>query len=192
MTGIIASLRRLSFGFFAIGITICLAGTIAAAADPVIDPPGPATKPGSGLPIPRFVSLKSDKVNLRSGPGTEYPATWVYRRAGLPVEVTAEFDAWRKVRDAEGVTGWVLNSLLSGRRTALVLPWEVKADQPLPQIPVRMSDSERAKPVVIVEAGVIANVHACDGTWCQITVDAYRGYIEQKKLWGVYEGERLE
>jgi SH3-like domain-containing protein len=149
----------------------------------------PSGTSASGLPLPRFVSLKADRVNLRAGPGTDYPTSWVYRRAGLPVEVLSEFEAWRQVRDSEGATGWVLQSLLSGRRTALVTPWDVKPDKPAPQIPVRNSDSERAHTVAIVEAGVIANVHACDGRWCSVTIDRFRGYLPQKQLWGVYPNE---
>ncbi|MBS0235131.1 MAG: hypothetical protein JSR99_16815 [Proteobacteria bacterium] len=144
---------------------------------------------GSGLPVPRFVSLKSDRVNLRNGPGTDYPTGWVYRRAGLPVEVIKEFETWREVRDAEGATGWVLQSLLSGRRTGLVLPWARKSGTPAPLVPIMASDSEHAGVIVNVEAGVIADLHSCDGRWCRVTVDQYSGYIEQKKLWGVYEGE---
>jgi len=144
---------------------------------------------GSGLPVPRFVSLKSDRVNLRNGPGTDYPTGWVYRRAGLPVEVIKEFESWREVRDAEGATGWVLQSLLSGRRTALVLPWARKSGTSPPLVPIMASDSEHAGVIVNVEAGVIADLHSCDGRWCRVTVDQYSGYIEQKKLWGVYEGE---
>lgn len=146
---------------------------------------------GSGLPVPRFVSLKSDRVNLRTGPGTDYPAAWVFRRAGLPVEIVKEFDNWRQVRDAEGVSGWVLQSFLSSRRTAVVLPWDVKADTPAPQTPLREEEDAGADPVAIVEAGVIANIVSCDGRWCYVSVDAVKGYIEQKKLWGVYDGEVL-
>lgn len=153
--------------------------------------PLPALAQGgvTGLPLPRFVSLKADRVNLRAGPGTDYPTSWVYRRAGLPVEVLSEFEAWRQVRDSEGATGWVLQSLLSGRRTALVTPWDLKAGQTAPQIPVRNSDSERARTVAVVEAGVIANVHSCDGRWCNVSIDRFRGYMPQKQLWGVYENE---
>lgn len=158
-------------------------------AEPAASPPAVA---GSGLPVPRFVSLKSDRVNLRAGPGTEYPASWVFRRAGLPVEIIKEFEAWRQVRDADGVSGWVLQSFLSGRRTALVQPWDVKPDQPPPQTPIRISDSESSRPAAIVEAGVIANVHTCDGRWCEVSVEAVHGYIEQKKLWGVYDGEAVK
>jgi SH3-like domain-containing protein len=120
----------------------------------------------SGLPVPRFVSLKSDRVNLRQGPGTEYPTAWVFRRAGLPVEVIKEFESWRQVRDAEGTTGWVLGSMLSGRRTAVILPWEVKAGQgQQPLAVLRDDDSERAGAVAQVEAGVLANIITCDGKW---------------------------
>ncbi len=78
----------------------------------------------TGLPLPRYVSLKSDKVNLREGPSKDHRTTWVFERAGLPVEITAESDNWRRIRDSEGTEGWVLQSLLSGRRTALVAPWK--------------------------------------------------------------------
>ena len=144
--------------------------------------------PGSGLPVPRFVSLKSDRVHIRQGPGTDHKVLWVYRRAGLPVEIIKEFEGWRQVRDAEGATGWVLQSLVSGRRTSLILPWEAKAE-PLPQIALLTDAKAAAKPVVVVEAGVIAGIRTCDGRWCYVSVNDFRGYIEQKKLWGVYEGE---
>ena len=149
---------------------------------------GPKTGP-SGLPLPRFVSLKSDQVNMRSGPGTDYPTQWVFRRAGLPVEVLREFEGWRQVRDAEGATGWVLAALLSGRRTALVVPWEVKAATAPPLVALKDDDELTANDVARVEAGVLANVRNCDGKWCEISVADVRGYIEQKKLWGVYPGE---
>ena len=162
------------------------------AAGPETGKQGPTGQGPSGLPLPRFVSLKSDRVNLRAGPGTDYPAAWVFRRAGLPLEVIKEFETWRQVRDAEGTSGWVLQSFLSGRRTALVLPWDVKDGSPPPQVPVMSSDSGSSRTVAVVEAGVIANVHECDSVWCRVTIDTYRGYIEQKKLWGVYDAEVLK
>ena len=73
----------------------------------------------SGLPVPRYVSLKSDHVNVRAGPTKDNDVAWVYTRSGLPVEITAEFENWRRVRDSEGAEGWVYHSLLSGRRTAI-------------------------------------------------------------------------
>jgi SH3-like domain-containing protein len=153
----------------------------------------PAAVPGgSGLPVPRFVSLKSDRVNLRQGPGTEYPTAWVFRRAGLPVEVIKEFESWRQVRDSEGTTGWVLGTMLSGRRTAVILPWEVKSGQAQKTVVLRDDDSERADAVAQVEAGVLASIITCNGQWCRVSVGGYRGYIEQTKLWGAYQGEVIK
>lgn len=181
-------LRPLAAGF------AYVAAIFAAALAPLGAQPGETTPApaGSGLPVPRFVSLKSDRVNLRNGPGTDYPTGWVYRRAGLPLEIVKEYESWRQVRDSEGATGWVLQSFLSGRRTALVLPWERKASTSPPLVPIHVSDSERSNIVVNVEAGVIADLHTCDGRWCRVTVDAYSGYVEQKKLWGVYQGETIK
>ena len=143
--------------------------------------------------VPRFVSLKSDRVNLRQGPGTEYPTAWVFRRAGLPVEVIKEFEGWRQVRDAEGTTGWVSGTMLSGRRTAVILPWLVRSGQAEPAVAVlRDDDSERAKAIAQVEAGVLASIIGCDGRWCRVSVGGFRGYIEQTKLWGAYQGEVIK
>ena len=76
----------------------------------------------TGLPVPRFVSLKADRINVRSGPGRDQDVRWVYTRAGMPVEVTAEFENWRRIRDWQGAEGWVYHSLLSGKRSAVVVP----------------------------------------------------------------------
>ena len=81
---------------------------------------GQAAGSSSGLPVPRFVSLKADKVNMHIGPAKTYEVKWLYQRAGLPVEITAEFETWRRIRDADGTEGWVYHSLLSGRRTGMV------------------------------------------------------------------------
>src|SRR6188508_2081233 len=83
----------------------------------------PGGRRGTGLPVPRYVSLKTDRVNLREGPSKDHRTAWVFQRAGLPVEIVAEYEIWRRIRDSEGTEGWVLHSLLSGRRTALVAPW---------------------------------------------------------------------
>ncbi len=154
-------------------------------------PSTPALRPApdAGLPMPRFVSLRTDRVNVRRGPGPEHGIDWVFRRAGLPVEVVAASDTWRRVRDAEGSSGWVLASLLSSRRTAVVEPWEVKPNAALPQVPLKADGRESAEDVALVEAGVIANVRACDGRWCLVGVANYSGYIQQHRLWGVYKGE---
>ena len=147
------------------------------------DPVGPVTK----LPLPRFASLKTDRVNLREGPSKDHATKWVYERAGLPVEITAEFEIWRKVRDSEGVEGWVLHSLLSGRRTALVTPNKKGENSKLYARPSASADL-----AATLQAGVIVNIRNCDGSWCLVDVDGSKGYIEQVKLWGVYPNERIE
>ena len=151
-------------------------------------------KKGSGLPVPRYVSLKTDRVNLREGPSKDNRTAWVFQRAGLPVEITAEYETWRRIRDAEGTEGWVLHSLLSGRRTALVIPW-AKGEQP--PVPVYERADERAEVVARLEPNVITSVKQCTGSWCRVTVNqaASRdvgGFIRQDRLWGVYPNERIE
>ena len=146
------------------------------------------TKEDTSDKAPRFVSLKPSRANLRSGPGTEYPTVWVYNREGLPLEVLKEFEGWRQVRDADGASGWILNSFLSGRRTALIAPWDGKATPP-PQIAVYGDRDAKSHVVAKVEAGVIASVISCDAAWCWIAFDQFKGYVEQKMLWGVYPKE---
>ncbi|MFC0282122.1 SH3 domain-containing protein [Camelimonas abortus] len=139
----------------------------------------------TGLPLPRYVSLKSDRVNLRRGPGKDHATVWIYQRAGLPVEITAEFETWRRVRDSEGVEGWVLHSLLSGKRTGLVTPWEKEGAL----TPMRRAASDDAGLVARLAPRVIVQVEKCDGTWCEVEVRRRRGYVRQERLWGVYPGE---
>jgi SH3-like domain-containing protein len=140
------------------------------------------------LPIPRFVSLKSDKVNVRKGPSTDQAIVWVFSRAGLPVEVIAESDNWRRVRDSEGADGWVFHSLLSARRTVLVMPWS-KGEE---SIPLYSSRSTSSRQVAALQSGVLGNVMSCDGAWCKLSVDDFSGFVQQDKLWGVYKGEEVK
>jgi SH3-like domain-containing protein len=142
---------------------------------------------GTGLPLPRFVSLKSDDVNVRRGPGQEYDVAFTFVRAGLPVEITQEFDNWRKIRDSEGSEGWVFHSLLSGRRTALVAPWDKTGP-----FPAYGAADAKAAVVAYLEPKVIADVEGCTGAWCEISVKGYDGWIEQERLWGVYPDEAFE
>lgn len=141
----------------------------------------------SGLPVPRFVSLKADKVNVRSGPTRDHGVAWVFTRAGLPVEITAEFETWRRIRDSDGAEGWVYHSMLSGRRTALVNPWKAGEEVSLYAEPSAKSPV-RAR----LEAGVLGKVEHCDGKWCRFFDNGFDGFIEQERLWGVYPGEKLE
>lgn len=140
----------------------------------------------SGLPIPRFVSLKADRVNVRRGPSTTHQVIWVFARKGLPVEIIAEFEHWRRVRDSDGEEGWVYHSLLAGRRTALAAPW-LKSGR----LTMLDAASANADPVAAVEAGVLGLIEECTGLWCRFTTNGYSGWVRQELLWGVYPGERI-
>lgn len=137
----------------------------------------------SGNPLPRFVSLSASKAFLRTGPGRQYPIDWVYSRRNLPLEVIDEHGAWRKVRDHEGVTGWMLVSLLSGKRTAMI---RGKARN-------LHTDPEMDAPILLVaEPGVIGSIEGCEGLWCEVTVDGDSAWIERRHIWGVYPGETID
>ncbi|MFV0279522.1 MAG: SH3 domain-containing protein [Rhodoblastus sp.] len=144
------------------------------------------TGPVTGLPVPRFVSLKSDRVNLREGPSKDHRTIWIFQRAGLPVEITAEFDIWRRIRDSDGSEGWVLHSLLSGRRTGIVSPWKKGGEFPL-----RRNADVNSPIVARLQAGVIGSLKACNGKWCRLAGEGYDGWIEQEHLWGAYPGENI-
>ncbi|MEC9342439.1 MAG: SH3 domain-containing protein [Pseudomonadota bacterium] len=148
-----------------------------------------AARGASGLPLPRYVSLKSKRVNMRVGPGTEYQVEWLYLKQGLPMEVIQEFDNWRKVRDPEGNEGWILHSLLSGQRMVIVAPWSKGKDADT----FEMHDSPTSNSPLVarVEPGVIATVTACDGGWCQLNAGEASGFMRQSQLWGVYPDEKL-
>ena len=141
----------------------------------------------SGLPIPRYVSLKSDHVNVRAGPTKDNDVAWGYTRAGLPVEITAEFENWRRVRDSEGSEGWVYHSMLSGRRTAVVT---MKSKGEL--APLHDSADPTSAVAARLQAGVVAQVKKCSNGWCRVVGSGFDGWIEQPRLWGVYEGEKVE
>jgi SH3-like domain-containing protein len=147
-----------------------------------------ATGGQSGLPLPRFVSLKTDRVNVRAGPTKDHEVTWVYTRAGLPVEITAEYENWRRVRDWEGAEGWVYHSLLSGRRTAFIA--KIKSKDEL----VALHDAADAASAVKakLEPGVLGTVKRCSGKWCRVSGEGFEGWVEQERLWGVYPNEKVE
>ena len=153
---------------------------------------GPVTK----LPLPRYASLKTDRVNLREGPSKDHRTLWVFQRAGLPVEIVTEFETWRRIRDSEGTEGWVLHSLLSGRRTAIVIAPK-GADKAAP-IPLRARADEGAEDEARLQGGVIGSVKSCTGSWCRLIVSLpgergdVDGYIRQDRLWGVYPNEKVD
>ncbi len=148
-----------------------------------------AARGASGLPLPRYVSLKSGRVNMRVGPGTEYQVEWLYLKRGLPMEVIQEFDNWRKVRDPEGNEGWILHSLLSGSRTVIIAPWNKgKADG---MFEMHAKPTSNSPLVAQVEPGVVASVAKCDSGWCEVSAGEANGYMRQNQLWGVYPDEDL-
>jgi SH3-like domain-containing protein len=144
----------------------------------------PEKSTSSGLPIPRFVSLASEKVFVRTGPALRYPIKWVYGREHMPVEIVQEFDTWRKIRDVDGDDGWVHQSLLSGDRHVII---KGEGEQPLLRAP-----SEDAPAIAALEAGVIAAANACEGAWCQVMAGGYTGWMMRKFLWGVYDSEDFD
>src|SRR5262245_8794946 len=138
------------------------------------------------LPLPRFVSLKAERVNVRRGPSSEHQISWVFTKKGLPVEIVAEFEQWRRIRDSEGAEGWVFHSMLAGKRTAMVAPWKKNRS-----IPLREAAEHNAATVALARPGVIADIDSCNGSWCELTAGGYKGYVEQSMLWGVYPGEQI-
>ncbi|MBV9971624.1 MAG: aspartyl-trna synthetase [Xanthobacteraceae bacterium] len=143
---------------------------------------------GSGLPVPRFVSLKSDHVNVRGGPNKDQDVAWVYTRPGLPVEITAEYENWRRIRDSDGAEGWVYHSLLSGKRTAFV----TKSKTASGAVALHESADATSPLKAMLEPGVLGMVKRCSGRWCRFRGEGFDGWIEQERLWGVYPNEKLE
>ena len=177
-----------------LGTILAALALLAATFGPVAAQEQPGGRRGTGLPVPRYVSLKTDRVNLREGPSKDHRTAWVFQRAGLPVEIVAEYETWRRIRDSEGTEGWVLHSLLSGRRTALILPW---VKDPAASITLLDRAEDRGDTVARLQPGVIAHVKDCTGSWCRVVIvmDGGRdveGYIRQEKLWGVYPNEQVE
>ena len=136
-----------------------------------------------GLPLPRFVSLRSEEVNLRAGPGVRYPVEWVFRRRNLPVEVLAEFEQWRRIRDSTGTEGWVHQSMLSGRRYAVVAG-ELRT--------LRRGPEPGAAAVARLEPGVVGQLLECRDAWCRLDAGGFRGWLARAEIWGVYPGEAVK
>jgi SH3-like domain-containing protein len=136
----------------------------------------------TGLPVPRFVSLATDRVNVRFGPGKQYPINWVFARKDLPVEIIAEFDTWRKIRDADGDEGWIHASLLSSRRTIMVTG-KVRD--------LRRTPSPNSRVVLRAEPGVIGRLFDCEENWCRIEIEGRRGWLQRDEFWGTQPGEAV-
>jgi SH3-like domain-containing protein len=156
---------------------------------PPLEADTPETSPGkvpagqTGLKVPRFASLRSGEVNVRTGPGTRYPVEWIFVKRGMPIEITAEFGVWRRVTDGQGGEGWVHRSMLSGKRAGIV---SVKSAT------IRRRAETDASPVAKTEQGVIVDVRVCKDRWCEVQVQGFRGWMPEGSLWGVYPDEIIK
>lgn len=133
-------------------------------------------------PLPRYASVKSEEANIRNGPGLRYPVRFVIVRKAMPVEVIAEFENWRKVKDMDGEEGWVHRSMLSSDRTVVVLNGtQALHDDPEPN----------SRTVAFAEQGVVAELLECKEEWCQVHVGTEKGFIHRRNLWGIYGDEKF-
>jgi SH3-like domain-containing protein len=156
------------------GLAMLLAGVPATAA---------AADEETSLKVPRFVSLHADKVNLRTGPGQRYPIEWVLTKKDMPVEVIAQFEHWRRIRDWDGTVGWVQEHMVAGRRYVVV---GKGGDRPLHQQP----DAGSAV-IARAEPGVVARLLECRGAWCRVEADNISGWLRRTDIWGVYPDEKV-
>jgi SH3-like domain-containing protein len=157
---------------FALSAALAAAVALASAAE---------TEPSARLP--RFVSLRSDQVNLRVGPGENYPIQWVLTRKEMPVEIIREFEHWRMIRDWQGTEGWVHERMVTGKR-AVVVKGSIRALHRLPD--------PASQIVARAEPGVFARLIECRGTWCRIETAEIAGWVQRIEVWGVYPDEAVQ
>jgi SH3-like domain-containing protein len=184
--------RRAARSLRALGLALAMLGLaqMAAAQDgpspapsvesSAVAPDVPGTRRSTGLPVPRFVSLGADRVHLRFGPGKEYPISWVLARKGLPVEIVAEFDTWRKVRLHDGDEGWIHSSLLSSQRTVMIK--DAVAE-------LRRTPGDDGRVVLRAEPGVIGELLDCAPDWCRVDIGGRRGWLPRHAFWGTLPEE---
>ena len=148
------------------------------------DPPANNQRKGTGLPLPRFASLRADEANVRAGPGTRYPIEWVFRRKGMPVEIVAEYENYRKIRDWQGAGGWVHQSLLTGKRSFII---------PAKAASLHKTPAKAAEVVAKLEPEVMGEIRSCTGDWCRVRVSSsgVSGWLERTDFWGVYKSEPI-
>jgi SH3-like domain-containing protein len=148
----------------------------------------PSIGPVSGQPLPRFAALRSDNVNMRVGPNTSFPIEWTFQRRDLPVQIIGEFQLWRRIRDPDGAEGWVHQSTLHGRRTALVRP-----PAGATEIVLRRRPEAEAPAVARLRPGVIVRLRACEAgnAWCEAQAGPHQGFLRRAELWGVGAEEAI-
>ena len=130
---------------------------------------------------PYWASISASEALMRTGPGKNYPAKWLYRRADLPIKVVEVYPSWRKIQDADGESGWMLVNLLSDTRTGLV-----RGDEPRP---MRKAPSGDARVLFLAAPGVVGRLSNCTGDWCEFDVGGRRGHILREHFWGTDPGE---
>lgn len=137
----------------------------------------------SGLPVPRWVTVRAGRVNVRRGPSMDQDVVWTYVRPGQPVEIIAEYDSWRRIRDSNGETGWVKSAMLDGKRNVILTG----------RVNTAILNGPRADAGVVAYAspGLVAKLVACEGEWCEINARGYDGYVSRDRLWGVYASEAV-
>ncbi len=146
-------------------------------------PESPRVGRETKLPLPRFVSLKTDEGNVRRGPAMNHRIDWVFVRQNMPLRITAEYENWRRVEDRDGEGGWIHYAMLSGTRTAIV-------DEDL--LPLRTQPADDARETALLQQDVVALVEACQIEWCWISAGGYGGWAPKTALWGVEPGEVFE
>lgn len=159
------------------------AEAIASPEPPPAEPARPTRGAVTNLPLPRFVSLKTAEGNARRGPSLAHRIDWVFTRPGMPLRITAEYENWRRVEDADGIGGWVHYALLSGTRSAVVI---------VPMADMRAEGSEASRLLARLEAGVIGRILSCAPDWCRIATDGGRGWVRKTALWGIAADELID
>jgi SH3-like domain-containing protein len=160
-------------------VFVALAGAAGAA-----EPQAPARGQVTNLPLPRFVSLRAETAHVRRGPSLDQRIDWMLVHRGLPLEITAEYGQWRRVRDADGATGWVHHTLLSGVRTALV--------RGEARVPLHAGPDDATAVRAMAEPGAVARLEACAGAWCEIAAGGIEGWLPRDAIWGVGGDETVE
>jgi SH3-like domain-containing protein len=133
---------------------------------------------------PYWASIASGQAMTRTGPGKNYPGVWLYQRRDLPVRVVKKYETWRLIQDPDGAQGWMLVTLLSDRRSAIVKPGEPR--------PVRLKSVEGSKVRYLAQPGVVGRIDKCASGWCRIAIGNREGYVHTSDLWGVGENELVD
>lgn len=143
----------------------------------------PAAADPASRPVPYWASITAGEARMRAGPGRQFPAIWLYRRAGLPVKVVQTAPGWRRVRDQDGAEGWMLVNLLADRRTAVVTG-EVRA--------LHAAPTPESRTLWTVEPGVVGRIARCAAGWCAFETGGHKGFVRIAHIWGVGPTEVVE